>query len=211
MSGRGAFEPADRGTSPVNEKLSGQVGASAPEHPAQGPRPNWVAERWRRFAAAVSAAFRVVVAWCVGSSWDRGDPATSYPKPAWAIGAPMPAPGMAPEPDGRRLVREVRRLLAGLGPTPGDVAAALQTLGVHGVPCRPECSPVAAFLMAVVGADPDVEALGLRSDAVSLSMRGYRSPLTVPFPAAVRGFVSAFDAQCYPMLLGETREHRPER
>lgn len=210
MGRRGAFDPASRGTAGANGEPSGGAGGSGSGRAA--PRPHWdaVATRCRRFAAATRAAFRAVVAWWLGSSQDRSDPATSYPQP-WGLGAPVPAPGAPAELDGWPLAREVRRLLAELGPTPGDVAAALQEAGVRGVPCRLERSPMAAFLMAVVGADPAVDVLELRRHAVGLSTRGGRSPVTVPFPAAVRDFLSAFDARCYPMLLAETTEHRPER
>lgn len=207
MSGE-AYEARDPRRGPVSEALAGPK----PSTPVSGGRPNVVTELLRRCVAAVFCATRRAVAWCAGRPWAGSDlaPGPGRSGPDRGTG-PLLTGDAGVSLDSARLIREVRRLLAGLGPTPGDVAASLEAVGVHGLPHDPGRSPLGAFLSAVVAADADVEALSLRTDAVGISVRGSRSQVTVPFPGPVRAFVSAFDAQCYPMLDDRTRVRRPER
>lgn len=99
-------------------------------------------------------------------------------------------------------------MVGSLGSTPGDVAAYLCAAGVNGVPYHAARSPVGVFLSAVLGADPEVAAITLRTDSVSLYLRGQPTPTTVPFPDVLRDFTRAFNAECYPMLLAGAQGRR---
>lgn len=205
MSGREASEPGHRGVAAVTGGTAGaESGTLVPERAAER-RHNRVAEWLRRCATVVAAVARFVVARCPGPSWRRVDPAAG-PLQSGRRGGARPLPeGSRRAPDSRRLGAEVRRLLADLGPTPGDVAASLEAAAVRGVPFQATLSPVGALLRAVVGADPDVEALTVRTDVVRMTVRRHRSPVTVPFPRPVRVFLAAFDVRCYPGLVQDAR------
>lgn len=210
MNGREGKMPDDRGIAPVEPG-----GVATREAALVGSRSG--EGRWRRFArwccrvgSAMYQALRAVVAWCLGtSSWEGRDRVDGG---YWGGGAVTGASQRTPQADARRTAKEVRRLLDSLGSTPGDVAAYLCAAGVSGVPYDANRSPVGAYLSAVVGADPDVAAMTLRTDSVSLYLKGQATPTTVLFPGAVRDFAAAFNAGCYPILMNAAEEQRrPDR
>lgn len=126
-----------------------------------------------------------------------------------AAGGVMPTPRAAlAQPSCTRLAHEVQVLLGQLGTTPGQVAESLGAAGAYGVPGQDP--PVAAYLTAVVGADPNVKSVEVGDGAAVVELRAWwRSAVTVTFPAAVRELAAAFDAGCYPSL--DRREHRSDR
>lgn len=112
------------------------------------------------------------------------------------------------EPSFTRLAREVQRLLGKLGATSGQVAESLSAAGAYGVPGQEP--PVAAYLTAVVGADPNVKTVEVGAGVAMVELRAWWRPaVTVTFPAAVRELGAAFDAGCYPSLV--RREQRSDR
>lgn len=116
-----------------------------------------------------------------------------------------PIPGIA-SPGGTvrptRLSRELDLLLASLGPTRGDVAAALEAAGVRATPRDARCTPVAFFLQAVVGADPNVRSVTVDASSVVVELRAWwRSDVVVDLPPVIHEFTAAFDEGCYPALL----------
>lgn len=99
-----------------------------------------------------------------------------------------------------RLAREVRRLVASLGTTRGEVALTLERHGVRAAPGGR--GPVARYLEAVIGADPSVKSVAVDPDAVVVELRAWWRPaVLVKLPSVVRAFTVAFDAGCYPRLL----------
>ncbi|MGH9047250.1 MAG: hypothetical protein ACRDVW_08045, partial [Acidimicrobiales bacterium] len=118
----------------------------------------------------------------------------------------MPTPHTAVgQASSTRLALEVRALLCKLGTTPGQVAQSLCAAGACGLPGHQ--SPVAAYVAAVVGADPNVKSVEAGSEAAVVELRAWWRPaVSVAFPAAVRDLAAAFDAGCYPSLVrGEQR------
>lgn len=105
-------------------------------------------------------------------------------------------------PGNTRLSREVRRLLAALGPTSGAVAASLEAAGVRAAPKVAEHTPITAYLSAVIGADPNVKSVEVDGQSVVVELRAWWRPaVVVDLPPAVREFTTAFDQCCYPGLL----------
>lgn len=101
-----------------------------------------------------------------------------------------------------RLSREVRQLLASLGRSRGEVAAALERAGVRAVPRDAAGNPVSLFLRAVIGADPNVKSVTVEDASVVVELRAWwRPPVVVDLPAVVHDFTAAFDERCYPALL----------
>jgi hypothetical protein len=99
-----------------------------------------------------------------------------------------------------RLAREVRRLIDSLGTTRSEVAMTLERHGVRAAPGRR--GPVACFLEAVIGADPNVKSVAVDPQAVVVELRAWWRPaVVVTQPCVVRAFTIAFDAGCYPRLL----------
>lgn len=221
MSGRGANMPGDRAIAAVE----GGMGGALPEaRGGSGTGARAGTGFWHRLGVwchgawtVVRHALRVVVAWCLGtSSWDTGGRTGSSRRATNRSGDPLPPSMRTTGPaDVRRVGREVQRLMASLGSTAGGVAAYLYAAGATGVPGDAHRSPVGLFLSAVLGSDPDVAALDLRADSVTLyleSLEGRAAPMTVAFPEAVKEFAVAFDARCYPLLLAQPEApRRPER
>jgi hypothetical protein len=146
----------------------------------------------------------------VGSAGPKPYSAAS---PAAAPPDPPPATRLAAAPSGSactRFAHEVCRLLGGLGVSRGSVAASLETMGVRAAPDDPAGSPVALYLGAVVGADPNVKSVRIGADSVIVCFRAWWRPeVRVPLPEVVRDFTVAFDARCYPSLLrGKVENHR---
>lgn len=121
--------------------------------------------------------------------------------PRYLAAAPPPLSSPVPLFD-TRLAKEVRGLLATLGSSRGSIAAALEAAGIRAVPTDPGCAPLALFLSAVVGVDPNVRSVRVEGDAVVVDLRAWWRPtVTVPLPRVVEDFKVAFDAGCYPALL----------
>lgn len=101
-----------------------------------------------------------------------------------------------------RPAREVRRLVASLGTTRGEVALALERHGVRSVPHQR--GPVATYLEAVIGADPNVKSVVVDAESVVVELRAWWRPsVVVKLPPVVREFTVAFDECCYPRLLAD--------
>lgn len=214
MNGREAHMPDDRAITAI-----GEAGEEVREGPVigtlevQGPWARFAAW-WCRVGRAVWATVRAFVNWCLGtSSWDDSARSEAYWQAPAYPGQPVPlVQGSTAQADSRRITREVRRLLDALGANPGDVAAYLYAAGASGVPHDADRSPIGVFLSAVLGSDPDVAAVALRTDSVTLYLRGQTAPVTVAFPGVVRDFIGAFNARCYPILLAQPEEQRrPDR
>jgi hypothetical protein len=63
------------------------------------------------------------------------------------------------------------------------------------------------YLSAVVGADPRVKTVRVLPVRVVVTLEhGWRPPLTVPLPRALRHFVAGFDGRLYPTLLRPSTE-----
>jgi hypothetical protein len=98
--------------------------------------------------------------------------------------------------------RNAVQLLDSLGSDRDQVARRLEDSGVLGTPSDPQGCAVAAYLMAVVGSDPEVRSVHVsRSDIIIDTARWWRPRVVVRLPEAVRRFVSAFDERQYPRLL----------
>lgn len=145
-----------------------------------------------------------------GDSFADGDQDATSGFPAGAFesaqdprGAQWPSqfmqPGGGPFTE-TRLTREVRRLVASLGKVRSDVASALGNAGVRAVPRGR--GPVACYLEAVIGADPNVKSVVVGTDSVVVDLRAWWRPtVVVKLPGVVADFTAAFDAGCYPGLM----------
>jgi len=104
----------------------------------------------------------------------------------------------------RRLKRETSGFLAGLGRTPDEVAAALESVDVHGVPKDNHSCAIAVYLTSLMGTEPTIRsvAVGHCSLAIALVTEDGRpgGKLLVQLPKPVRQFVAAFDAERYPQV-----------
>jgi hypothetical protein len=141
----------------------------------------------------------------VGHAGSSPRPSATRTAPRHLTAPPVP-PSSASQLLDTRFARELRHLLAALGTTSGSVAAGLEAAGVRAAPEDPARSPLALFLTAVVGADPNVQGLRVRPDAVVVELRAWwRPPVTVFLPPVVHEFSAAFDAGCYPALLRDGR------
>lgn len=212
MSGREASSPDDPRIAPMGGERAGPVGVQRSGRPV-GLRKRTavevVVEALCRIGRAIRKAVQAAVGWCVGRP--RRDARIAVPpRPAALAADVLPTYQAATGPaDARLIAREVRRLLGGLGRTPGDVAASLYALGAAGVPHDATRAPVGVYLSAVVGADPAVAAVVVRSDAVCLYLRGHAAPTMVSFPGPIRDFGIAFNSRCYPLLVGSTHDQGP--
>ena len=106
----------------------------------------------------------------------------------------------------RQLKAQVESLLAGLGDSPGTVAASLCQEGVWGTPNNPRFCAVSSYLGAVLGADPRVRSLTTGQSLVKIVIdgpHGFLPPAVarVRLPQPVRQFIDAFDRGTYPMLV----------
>lgn len=161
---------------------------------------------WSRLIGRVPAAEQTAEGWQWLSSGrpddEVGQPSVAAPRAttvqaishvAQATGGPFVE---------TRLTREMRRLVASLGASRADVAVTLER---HGVRAHPhERGPVAYFLEAVIGADPDVKSVAVDGESVVAELRAWwRSTTVVPLPAVVGEFTAAFDAGCYPRLVSD--------
>jgi hypothetical protein len=101
-------------------------------------------------------------------------------------------------PDSQTLTDYARALLADLGSTPDEIAAALVTVGVTGWPCDTEGCAIASYLrkngIPVVWVDPEENDTGL------VGFRG--QPPVVMWPA-LSDFGLRFDREEFPALVGE--------
>ncbi len=98
--------------------------------------------------------------------------------------------------------RQTHALLDSLGRTPAEVAGSLAGLGVRGVPADSRACAVAVYLDAVVAADARVRGVKVCKSEVLVERSGWwRRSVVVTLPAAVRQFVSAFDARQFPVLV----------
>jgi hypothetical protein len=106
----------------------------------------------------------------------------------------------------RQLKAQVEQLLAGLGNSPGQVAASLCQEGVWGIPNDARSCAVASYLGAVLGADPRVRSLTTGQSLVKVVVDGpvaFLPPAVarVRLPQPVRQFIAAFDQGMFPMLV----------
>ena len=110
--------------------------------------------------------------------------------------------------DLRQIKKHVNALLNGLGKSPDEVAAALQAAGVQGVPKSNSSCAIALYAAALMKTDLRVRsvAVGPCSLMINLIKPTDSRPggrLSVQLPKPVRGFVAAFDARQYPMVIRE--------
>jgi hypothetical protein len=103
----------------------------------------------------------------------------------------------------RTLARRINQLLDGLGQSADAVAMALVSAGARGQYGDLSSTPIASFLSAVVGSDPAVESVSLSPGTCTIVRRAHwRRTLTITLPPAIRDFTLAFEAGCYPVLVG---------
>lgn len=211
MSGREASSPDDPRIAPMGGEQTGPVGVQTRERPVgltKRTAVDVVVEAVCRIGRAIRRAVPAAAGWL---GRPRRDARTAVPaRPAAPAADVLPTYQAAATPaDAKLIAREVRRLLGGLGRTPGDVAASLYALGAAGVPHDATRAPVGVYLSAVVGADPAVAAVVLRADAVCLYLWGHAAPTTVSFPGPIRDFGVAFNSRCYPLLVDRTHDQGP--
>ncbi|MGD0882501.1 MAG: hypothetical protein ABSB09_13120 [Acidimicrobiales bacterium] len=108
--------------------------------------------------------------------------------------------------DLRQIRKHAHTLLDELGRSPDEVAASLQAAGVQGVPRSNTSCAIALYTAALMKADPRVRsvAVGPCSLVIDLARPADSRPggkLSVQLPKPVRGFVAAFDASRYPMVV----------
>jgi hypothetical protein len=104
---------------------------------------------------------------------------------------------------------ETADLLTGLGPTTGDVAAKLGSIGVRGVPRSTTSCVLARYMHAVTSPDPRVRAITVNLDAVTILRRRWWSPrVIVPVPLPVQQFILRFDRGEYGDLVAEEASPR---
>lgn len=112
----------------------------------------------------------------------------------------------------RAIRRDVKQLLRALGSDVMEIAASLETHGVRGVPENSEECVVAAYLNAIVGADPLVQSVRVLRETVHVRLISrLRFPVVVSLPVEVRWFLRAFDAQLIPALLVSSLQARSEQ
>jgi hypothetical protein len=115
----------------------------------------------------------------------------------------------------RRVKKQARNLLFGLGGCRSEVAASLVSFGVRATPKDSRDDAVAVYLRAVVGSDKRVRSIAVQRGRVRIRMaRSLRflphRPVLVPLTGAVREFISAFDEEFYPELIrGGRRQSLP--
>src|SRR3954470_3763872 len=98
----------------------------------------------------------------------------------------------------RTIAEEAARLLAGLGETPGEIAATLRGAGYRGVQANSAECPCGSCLADHLGATFYVR-LDNELDVATVSTDGDIN--TLPLATHVRDFVRRFDAGRYPSLI----------
>ena len=131
------------------------------------------------------------------------------PTPTSEQGLEHPAPDLNTglgDMNEQLLKGHIRALLDDLGSTPEDVAASLGRAGVKGNRSDATGCPVAAYLHAVTGADPQVRLLGVTTRRVLINSRRHWWSLhpRVGLPGGVRTFVRRFDLGEFSELVAET-------
>ena len=106
----------------------------------------------------------------------------------------------------RELRRQIRGLLSDLGAGQTEMAGALRSLGIRAVPKDTRDCAVAAYLGAVVAADPRIKSLAVQADAVKVLLAEptrfqWLNLVRVLLPEPVRQLISAFDQAVYPDLI----------
>jgi hypothetical protein len=97
--------------------------------------------------------------------------------------------------------RNVSILLDQLGSTPERVAASLQRAGVQGYPFLGAHCPVARYVHAVVGIEPDIGKVKIGLSRATINAPHWWWPISVSLPVPIRLFVLAFDRGQFPELL----------
>ncbi|HZM53924.1 MAG TPA: hypothetical protein VFC03_02740 [Acidimicrobiales bacterium] len=108
--------------------------------------------------------------------------------------------------DLRQIKKHVNALLDGLGKSPDEVAASLHAAGVQGVPKSNSSCAIALYAAALMKADPRVRSVAVGPCSLMINLAKPRDSrpggrLSVQLPKPVRGFVAAFDARQYPMVV----------
>jgi hypothetical protein len=115
----------------------------------------------------------------------------------------------------RKVRKQARNLLFGLGSCRSEVAASLVSFGVRATPKDALDNAVAVYLRAVVGSDRRVRSVAVQRGHVRIRMARSlrfvpRRRVQVPLTGAVREFISAFDEEFYPGLIrGGRRQSLP--
>ncbi|HLG66942.1 MAG TPA: hypothetical protein VKV36_03620 [Acidimicrobiales bacterium] len=99
------------------------------------------------------------------------------------------------------LKKRTSDLLSSLGGSRSQVATALAEARVTGTPGNAEQCPIASYLNAVMGAEPEVRSLLVGTRRLVLTLHGRRRPMRILMPRPVREFVVAFDARVFPGLI----------
>jgi len=97
--------------------------------------------------------------------------------------------------------RNVSILLDQLGSTPETVAGSLQRAGVRGYPFLGAHCPIARYVHAVVGIEPQVGKVKIGLCRATINAPHWWWPISVSLPPAVRLFVLAFDRGQFPELV----------
>ncbi|HET6793395.1 MAG TPA: hypothetical protein VFH45_03075 [Acidimicrobiales bacterium] len=137
----------------------------------------------------------------------RNDSAGATPTSEQGLEHPVPDPDAGLDEMNEQLLKgHIRALLDGLGGSPEEVAASLARAGVKGNRSDATGCPVATYLHAVTGADPQVRMLGVTTRRVLINRRRHWwTPHTrVALPAGVRNFVRRFDLGEFSELVAET-------
>lgn len=109
----------------------------------------------------------------------------------------------------RAIRRDVKQLLKALGQDVTEITGSLDTQGVRGVPENSEQCVLAAYLNAVVGADPLVQSVRVLRETVHVRLTSRLClPIVISLPVELRCFVRAFDAQLIPALLASSLRAR---
>ena len=101
------------------------------------------------------------------------------------------------------LGKQAGGLLKTLGADAGSVATSLAAAGVKGQPADARQCALAVYLHAVMDGDPRVTSVRVFHDRLVIGSPGRlrQRRVVVSLPAAVRAFVTGFDAQRYPVLV----------
>jgi hypothetical protein len=103
------------------------------------------------------------------------------------------------------LKHEVSVLLDQLGSTPEAVGESLRRAGVRGDPFLVSRCPVARYLHAVVGAEPNVGKIKVGLYKTVINGPRWWRPMTIGLPLPVRLFVLGFDRGQFPELLSQSK------
>ena len=103
------------------------------------------------------------------------------------------------------LKHDVSVLLDQLGSTPEAVGESLHRAGVRGDPFLVSRCPVARYLHAVVGAEPNVGKIKVGLYKAVINGPRWWRPMTIGLPIPVRLFVLGFDRGQFPELLSQPK------